>query len=889
MASPMPGPRESLESLLRLLVARLRRVGTLGEVGEVVEAAVTEALSANSVVIRVLESDGRLRMLAGPRDGSVAEVVPSAGEQEVRTALESGEAVWNMPAGEIVRRVGSDGVPIWSGLPASMLGNFIPLTAATGAVGSLGVLRDVPLDEAERWYLIAVAGHVSQVLERFGASARERSILYESDVARARLEFLAQMTNRLVPLSTGAGDRWVVLRAFAELAVPRLADACIVRVVSEEALDPIVFHGDEGLVRSVRRSLSNRRHPPVWDELRRGAVVVLRDLAEADVSAIAGPEFAKGAWPHLAGVRAIAHIPVLSDGEPVAIVSLVTGRALSDRNFDEEGDRELLAEIGRRLSVLTQGRTLLGQFRQAAEEEGALRRRMQTLQEITRAALEGLRFEDSLQRILDLVVEGAGADSGSVVVVDRDAEAFRLRAAVGDEDFLLGVEVDPSDTVLRPVLAGRHVSVVAPTEPFVPRPGIPPVGSLLAVPFFDAGEVGGWLEVSSRPGRAFDGDSSILFAAAEQLGVAVQRAHLYEREHRIADTLQRSLLPERVPDLPGVEFAARYLPGGEGLQVGGDWFEVVELPDGRLAAAVGDVVGSGVKAAAAMGQLRTAMRALALEGLGSARLLDRLGELAIGLGHEFSTAFTFVFDPATGMLRYASAGHPPALVVRRGGGTLLLEGATSTPLGVEPGTAYPEAVFALDEGDAVVLYTDGLVERRGESLDVGLGRLREAAAAGGTAREIADRLVRSLMPRGRQDDVAVLALRFVERPRRFELALPPAAASVGAFRSAFAEWLEDCGVRGDDALDVTLAVSEACSNAVEHAGPASGEIVLIAARWTDEVAVAVRDGGRWRPPSLRPDRGRGLRILRTVMDSIDVRRRAGGTEVRMRRSLGVRV
>jgi anti-sigma regulatory factor (Ser/Thr protein kinase) len=331
--------------------------------------------------------------------------------------------------------------------------------------------------------------------------------------------------------------------------------------------------------------------------------------------------------------------------------------------------------------------------------------------------------------------------------------------------------------------------------------------------------------------------------------------------------------------------AARYLPGSADVQVGGDWYEVVPLAGGRLAAAVGDVVGRGIRAAAGMGQFRNAMRALALEGLSPARLLDRLSELSIGVGREFATAMMLAFDPSNGILTYASAGHPPALVMPPGGEPWLLDGARSTPLGVEPGNAYPEAVAQIVPGTTVLVYTDGLIERRGETLEDGLARLRTAAGDESDPQRLLDVVLEALTGERRDDDVALLAMRYVTVPRRFELRLASDARSVSRFRAETKDWLDGAGVSARDIDDLVLAVSEACSNAVEHAGVADGEVLLAAEFRDDELVITVQDSGRWQPPHLRFERGRGFRILRALMDDVQVSRRGAGTEVRMRRRL----
>ena len=223
--------------------------------------------------------------------------------------------------------------------------------------------------------------------------------------------------------------------------------------------------------------------------------------------------------------------------------------------------------------------------------------------------------------------------------------------------------------------------------------------------------------------RSRSSPSSRLVAATR-----LENARLYEREHRVAETLQRSLLPESVPELDRAELAARYLPGADEASVGGDWYDAITLGEGRVVLVIGDVVGRGVKAASAMGQLRNAVRAYLLEGYGPAPTLERVNRLLDTLGGGFATISLLVVDTAGGELVYANAGHPPPLVVGPDGATHWLDAGLAPPIGAASDVAYREAQDAIPEGGALVLYTDGLVERRNEPIDAGLGRLADAAS-----------------------------------------------------------------------------------------------------------------------------------------------------------------
>ena len=228
-----------------------------------------------------------------------------------------------------------------------------------------------------------------------------------------------------------------------------------------------------------------------------------------------------------------------------------------------------------------------------------------------------------------------------------------------------------------------------------------------------------WVEMSGSVLRDDTGRPQYFMGMVQDLG-----------ERRVAHTLQRSMLTTQLPAVDGVELAVRYLPGMRQTEISGDWYDVIPLPDGRVGVVIGDVVGRGIEAAATMSQLRTALRAYAIEGLAPAAVVAKLHRLVDHLRVGLSTTLVYLdFDPFTREVRYVSAGHLPVLHVPADGPSRFLPGARSTPLGAAPaGVPIPQERMVLEAGDGVLLYTDGLVERRDDGIDNRLQQLRAAVA-----------------------------------------------------------------------------------------------------------------------------------------------------------------
>jgi serine phosphatase RsbU (regulator of sigma subunit)/anti-sigma regulatory factor (Ser/Thr protein kinase) len=518
--------------------------------------------------------------------------------------------------------------------------------------------------------------------------------------------------------------------------------------------------------------------------------------------------------------------------------------------------------------------------------------RLRDLQNITDAALAHLPLEELLNELLTRVVEILGVDTSAILLLEDDDATLVARAAKGlEEEVERGVRI--------PVGAGFAGRIAATREPVtifdldkaqVVNPILRERGlrSLLGVPLLVEGAVIGVLHVGTLTQRAFDDDDTELLQRAGDRAALAIFSRLTERERALADALQRSLAP-RLPVLPGVEFAGRYLPAAS-ARLGGDWYDVFQLPDGRLGMAIGDVVGRGFHAAAIMGQLRSALRAFALDGAPPAPVLERLSRLLRQLEPgRTATLLYLTLDPHGGTLHISSAGHPPPLVAPGGDKPRFLELPGSVPLGAARHVRYDEIELALDPGAALVLYTDGLVERAGEPLDAGLQRFADAVAAGPDNLEhLGDDLVDKLLPEGTSDDdAALLMVRALPLTDELVAEFPAEVESIPLMRRMLARWLTEAGATRADVDDLTLAAAEACANAIEHAyGLAPGVVELRA--WSSAgsgVTVAIRDFGNWRSPRGK-NRGRGLVLMEGLTDGVEVVRHDEGTTVELSRRIG---
>lgn len=407
-------------------------------------------------------------------------------------------------------------------------------------------------------------------------------------------------------------------------------------------------------------------------------------------------------------------------------------------------------------------------------------RRSETLEGLAARLSHELSGAEVGEALLGHLPPFTGTTAGAVLVLDDDGQRLDLLAADG---------YTPEQVeLLRHVDLGRPSAMADVVVHAEPRWFTSPLswrGDAVMSAFGDVGRAAAVVPLLAdrsvtgvlilvHPGvRGFyDDERSLLLTVAALAGRAIRRARRYDAEHDAAVVLQRALLPPSLPSFDGASVAVRYLPATGGPAVGGDFYDAFELPGARLGVVVGDVVGRGVRAAAAMGRLRSALRALA-EVAPEPEPLVRALEVHVPTIPDAlcATMVYVVVDPAAGTLTYVRSGHPPPLVLRASGAAELLDELGSPPLGVTNGDGVRAKVVPFGPGDTLVLYTDGVVERRGEPVTVGLQRLLGVATAGvpDDAEACADRIVEAMLGTGGHgDDAAVVVVRLTPAPAAVE-------------------------------------------------------------------------------------------------------------------------
>jgi len=744
--------------------------------------------------------------------------------------------------------------------------------------------------------------------------ARQQA-LREANAAQERLALVNEASTRIgstLDLSQTALE-------LAEVATPQLADTVVVEVLDalirgEEpseadrsaVLRRLAFHTDPASgMRPVFQVGEVHRFQPTspyaWCLANRRPVLVPRMDDKGMKWFVDEP--LRQASIIREGVHCLMVVPLIARGSVVGVASFY--RNVTERPYDEE-DLALATELSARAAVSIDNALLYTRERdasrarlQALDEAHAAQERVALLNDassrigttldLRRTAEELIevvipRFADfATVDLLESVMQGGEQDREVPPVPDSGAVLLRA-VAVGElGQSGLASTVDPlgqttwsAKVYAESLRTGRSILVPEVdeaalhrivTDPTRVQPGLAAgIHSYLMVPLLARGTVLGgaeFIRMGNNP-EPFDADDRALAEElAARAAVCIDNARLYRRERDTALTLQRSLLPQEVHRTPGLEIAYRYLPSSVVSEVGGDWFDVVPLTSGRVALVVGDVMGHGIRAAATMGQLRTAARTLITMDLTPDQLLRRLDETASAIGDgQFATCICAVFDPADRSCTVSCAGHPPPVVTEPGGSTRLLEVPAGAPLGVG-GVPFESTEFTLPEESVLVLYTDGLVERRGRDLDEGLELLsRTVGHRNGSLEEDCDAVLEAMSAGDSDDDIAVIMARVLPAHGDWIATLPLSAdlSVVGEARRFARTTLASWGLASLSEF-TELLVSELVSNALRHAGQPTQLRLFRDRVLTVEVADVDEHAPRLHRAEAEDEGGRGMHLV----------------------------
>ncbi|QGV79536.1 ATP-binding SpoIIE family protein phosphatase [Streptomyces ficellus] len=491
----------------------------------------------------------------------------------------------------------------------------------------------------------------------------------------------------------------------------------------------------------------------------------------------------------------------------------------------------------------------------------------------------------------------------------------------GDDGPFSDMPLDTDYPAAEVVRTGRAIYLPTPEEYRTRFPATWPLAqrfdreSWAFLPLIVAGRtMGAWMAAFTYPVSFTPDERSVLTTVARMLAQALARAGVAESERELSLGLQRTMMPVLGPAIPGMEVAARYVPTGGGLQVGGDWYDMIQLPGGRIALVIGDVQGHDVRAAGLMGQLRIALRAYASEGHRPDAVLSRASRFLYGItdGAEgdhgaarFATCLYLEVDPASGTLDIARAGHPDPAIRMADGTVMLRPTAGGLPLGIVPDTDYPTTRLTLEPGETLMICTDGLLETGGHDLETGWSRIRTLLerhdAEGESLEVLADNLVQAVHGPGshyttgpladrREDDIAVLLLSRTGEPlraaaaRRTAMTIAQAEPErIAAARRHLRELLHDWA-DPEQVDSAVLMLSEMVTNVLVHT---DGDALLVAEATGDHgkrrLRVEVADASDELPHRRRPGEmassGRGLILMEMLAHEWGVDPRGEGKSI----------
>jgi len=760
----------------------------------------------------------------------------------------------------------------------------VPLVVSDHTIGAVVVHWDDDRDisDPDRSFLFTITGAAAQAVERARLTLTEF-------VNLERNQHLHQLSSALAAATT-PGDVAHAAIAGGRRALGAQSAVVRVPVTGERALWCVASSGHPALLA--------RGMVPV-DEGNAGmcfsrATTVVGTIESAENL---GTDLAAEVVPRVLAEMAepvtVVSEPLLGSVGPLGVLTL----AFVNHPELSEPDLRFLSTLAGLTAQALERAQVFEHEREALRAAEAGRERLSLLSEVTRLLSSSLEPTTVIRRTMSLV-EGRLADS-CVVQVPGDLGLVRLdlQGPQGSEADPSGTEFEgvPFDSAAPAAVAYRtgrtQLAPLEETDDSNPQA----VSTVLAVPLTANGEVIGVMTFIDGPGRMFEADDvSLATEVASRTGVALSNATRFQREHVVAEVLQRAVLPDSLPAVDGLRLDAEYRAGVAGSYAGGDWYDVFELGNDSIFFSVGDVMGKGAPAAALMGQVRSAIRAYAVSGQSPTEVLSSLDRLFNTLVEDrVVTAVVGTITPSTGRVILSNAGHPPPLVVRADGTVTFcpLQHSLLIAAGLN-GSPRPRDELVLDQGDSLVMYSDGLIERRGELITNGMERLGTAAtviAKSGWPDRAAVTFASMLSNEERTDDVVVLCINYcgitaegitaqsvgTTRDGMATLHLEPVVESTPVARHWIAAHLRD--LPADVSSCAALLTSELVTNAVLHAATPMCVTLHIL---PDRIRVDVADGNLSFPAIKDYGRdaatGRGLTLFNTLASDWGVQAVDGG-------------
>jgi GAF domain-containing protein/anti-sigma regulatory factor (Ser/Thr protein kinase) len=750
---------------------------------------------------------------------------------------------------------------------------IIPLVVSDRTIGAVVVHWDDEreISEPDRTFLFTITGAAAQAVERARLTLTEF-------VNLERSQHLHQLSSALAAATT-PGD--VAHAAIAGGRRALGAQSAVVRVpaAGERGLACLASSGHPALLSRSTVPLEGSHSGACFTQGRTGVASVVDDAAREDVAV----EIVARVLRELPKPVTIVSEPLMGSAGPLGVLSL----AFVSQPEPSEPDLRFLSTLAGLTAQALERAQVFEHERDALRDAEAGRERLSLLSEVTRLLSSSLEPTTVIQRTMTLV-EGRLADSCSVQVpgdsglvrldVPDSGAALSMRAGQHGYDVLAYDSDAPAAVAFR---TGRTQLAPLHDNGLGQQPSSVSTG--LSVPLTANGEVIGVMTFVDGPGRLFEADDvSLATEVASRAGVALSNATRFQREHVVADVLQRAVLPDSLPEVEGLLLDAEYRAGVAGTYAGGDWYDVFELSSDLVFFSVGDVMGKGAPAAALMGQVRSAIRAYAVSGLTPTEVLSSLDRLFDTLIEDrVVTAVVGTITPSTGRVVLSNAGHPPPLVVRADGSatfcpmerTLLIAAGLS-------GAPRPRDEVVLDRGDSLIMYSDGLIERRGELITHGMERLANTAtvvARAGWPEHPAVTFASMLSVEERTDDIVVLCLSYTgiseerisappvgtTRDGMSTLHLEPVVESTPVARHWVAAHLRDLPAEVTGCA--ALLTSELVTNAVLHAAtPLCVTLHIL----PDRIRVDVADGNPSFPSIKEYGKdaatGRGLTLFNTL-------------------------